>query len=345
MEPLSGEHLPFHHVHETDVQPDEDFKPLGIEQYVQQIKETADKLLRDHASRGDVKLLATAFRELRYCFKVFSAYRQRRKVTVFGSARLPQDHPAYLQAVEFGRRMAEAGYMVITGAAQGIMEAGHVGAGRDASIGINILLPFEQEANPIIAGDSKLMHLKYFFTRKLLFVKESDAIALFPGGFGTQDEGFEVLTLIQTGKSHMFPVILVESPGDDYWQRWLDFIQTVLVQRKLVSPFDLALFKVTSSVEEAVAEVQTFYRVYHSMRYVRGDLVLRLQHPLSETALRGLQAEFKDILKSGTFEQTGALPQEASEPHLVSLPRLKFRFDRHKLGRLRMLIDVINKEG
>jgi uncharacterized protein (TIGR00730 family) len=343
MEPAPEEHFPFHQVHETDAPPEEEVKPLGIEQYVQQIKETADKLLRDHASRGDVKLLATAFRELRYCFKVFSAYRHRRKVTVFGSARLPQDHPACVQAAEFGRRMAQAGYMVITGAAQGIMEAGHVGAGREASIGINILLPFEQEANPVIAGDSKLMHLKYFFTRKLLFVKESDAIALFPGGFGTQDEGFEVLTLIQTGKSHLFPVLLVESPGDDYWQRWLGFINDVLVARKLIAPFDLALFKMTSSVDEAVAEVLNFYRVYHSMRYVRGDLVLRLQHTLGEGVLRAIRADFKDILKAGTFEETTALAAEVGEPHLAQLPRLKFRFDRHKLGRLRMLIDVINQ--
>src|SRR5947209_13437010 len=163
--------------------------------------------------------------------------------------------------------MAQENFLVITGAAQGIMEAGHVDAGREASIGINILLPFEQEANPVIAGDSKLMHLKYFFTRKLLFVKESDAIALFPGGFGTQDEGFEVLTLIQTGKSHLFPIVLVESPGDDYWQRWLRFINDVLVARNLIAQFDLALFKMTSSVDEAVDEVLNFYRVYHSMRY------------------------------------------------------------------------------
>src|SRR3989440_1203728 len=160
--------------------------------------------------------------------------------------------------------MAQAGFMVITGAASGIMEAGHVGAGREASIGINILLPFEQSANTIIAGDAKLMHLKYFFTRKLLFVKESDAVALFPGGFGTQDEGFEVLTLIQTGKSHMFPVVLVEAPGDDYWKRWLDFIRDVLVARHFISEYDLALFKLVSSAEEAVAEVLGFYRVYHS---------------------------------------------------------------------------------
>src|SRR5437588_706228 len=178
-------------------------QPLTAEQLVQQIRETADKLLRDQASRGDVKLLSTALRELRYAFKIFSSYRHLRKVTVFGSARLPSTHPAYQQAVEFARRIVQAGYMVITGAASGIMEAGHVGAGRDQSIGVNILLPFEQEANPIIRGDLKLMHLRYFFTRKLLLIKEADAVALFPGGFGTQDEGFEALTLVQTGKRQM----------------------------------------------------------------------------------------------------------------------------------------------
>src|SRR5438876_5272112 len=230
---LRGEGGPFEHV--DDSIPDDGRVPVGIEQLVQQLKETADKLLRDQANRGDVKMLSTALKELRYAFKVFAPYRHRRKVTVFGSARLPPTHAAYQHAVEFGRRIAEAGFMVITGAASGIMEAGHVGAGREHSIGVNILLPFEQSANPIIAGDNKLMHLKYFFTRKLLFVKESDAVALFPGGFGTQDEGFEVLTLIQTGKSHLFPVVLVDEPGGDYWTRWQRYIEEVLVGRQLIS--------------------------------------------------------------------------------------------------------------
>jgi uncharacterized protein (TIGR00730 family) len=338
--PLSGA---FQQVHD-DVAA-EDRHQVSIEQLVQQIRETADKLLRDGASRGDVKLLSTALKELRYSFKVFTPFRHLRKVTVFGSARLPATHPAYAQAVEFSRRVAQAGWMVMTGAASGIMEAGHVGAGRENSIGVNILLPFEQEANPIIRGDLKLMHLKYFFTRKLLFIKESDAIALFPGGFGTQDEGFETLTLVQTGKSHLFPIVMVDEPGGDYWVQWQRYITGVLLPRGLISPADLALYKVTDSVDEAVEEVRTFYRVYHSMRYVGGDLVLRLQHRLSEPLLEKVRKDFADIVVAGTFEQTQALPAEANDTHAAHLPRLRFRFDRKNLGRLRMLIDLINREG
>jgi uncharacterized protein (TIGR00730 family) len=336
---------PFENFHEEDTPPDEGRKPVTTEQLIQQMKETADKLLRDRAPRGDVKLLNTALKELRYCFKVFASYRQRRKVTVFGSARLPLDHPACRQAVEFGRRMAAAQFMVITGAASGIMEAGHVGAGRENSIGVNILLPFEQAANAVIAGDQKLMHLKYFFTRKLLFVKESDAIALFPGGFGTQDEGFEVLTLMQTGKSQLFPIVMVDEPGGDYWLHWQRYIKEVCLARGLIAPADLALYRITDSVDEAVAEITQFYRIYHSMRYVRGHLVLRLQRRLSDETLRRIREEFRDIVESGTFEQTAALPEEANDPHLAALPRMRFRFDRCSMGRLRMLVDVINREG
>jgi uncharacterized protein (TIGR00730 family) len=335
----SGNH--FEHVHEHDTHSED--RPTSIEELVTQLKETADKLIRDGANRGDVKLLSTALKELRYAFKVFAPFRRRRKVTVFGSARLPLEHPACQQAVEFGQRLAQYGWMVITGAAQGIMEAGHVGAGRENSIGVNILLPFEQEANAVIAGDAKLMHLKYFFTRKLLFIKESDAIALFPGGFGTQDEGFEALTLVQTGKSHLFPIIMVDEAGGDYWQEWLKYVKKVLLGRQLISPEDLALFKVTDSVDEAVAEVLNFYRNYHSMRYVKRDLVLRLQRPLPEPALEQIRSEFTDIVRSGTFEQSAALPEETGDGHLAHLPRLRFRFDRKNLGRLRMLINAINR--
>ena len=320
-------------------------QPPSIEQLVQQMRETADKLIRDHAPRGDVKLLNTALKELRYSFKVFAPYRQMRKVTIFGSARLTADHPAYQQAVEFSRRIAEAGYMVITGAASGIMEAGHVGAGRERSIGVNILLPFEQEANPVIRGDLKLMHLRYFFTRKLLFIKEADAIALFPGGFGTQDEGFEALTLVQTGKSHLFPIVMIDEPGGDYWTQWERYVHDVLLARNLISPADMSLFKVTDAVDVAVAEVLTFYRVYHSMRYVHRDLVLRLQHRLPDELLERIRAEFPDILASGTFEQVSALPEEANDTHLAAMPRLRFHFDRRSLGRLRQLVDLINRDG
>jgi uncharacterized protein (TIGR00730 family) len=333
----------FQHVHDDAAADDRQL--TGSEQLAQQIRETADKLLRDGATRGDLKLLSTALKELRYSFKVFTPYRHLRKVTIFGSARLPESHPAYASAVEFSRRVAEEGWMVITGAANGIMEAGHVGAGREKSIGVNILLPFEQAANPIIRGDLKLMHLKYFFTRKLLFVKESDAVALFPGGFGTQDECFEVLTLVQTGKAQMFPIVMVDEPGGNYWLRWREYIENELLGRELISPEDMSLFKVTDSVDEAVAEVLHFYRVYHSMRYVHGDLLLRLQNWLSDNLMERLRDEFADIVVAGTIEQTEALPEEANDTHIATLPRLRFRFDRKNLGRLRQMIDVINSTG
>jgi hypothetical protein len=329
----------------ADTPSEDNRQTIPVDQFAQQLKETADKLIKDGASRADVKLLSTAAKELRFAFRMFAPYRQRRKVTVFGSARLPETHPAYKAAEEFGRRIAAANFMVITGAASGIMEAGHVGAGREQSFGVNILLPFEQEANSIIANDSKLVHLKYFFTRKLLFVKESDAVALFPGGFGTQDEGFETLTLIQTGKSHLFPIVMVDEPGGDYWQLWNHFVEEALMKRGMISPADRALYKITDSMDEAVEEIVNFYRVYHSMRYVDRHLVLRLQRPLSEGTLDSLRADFTDILVSGTFEQTAALPAESNDVEVATMPRLKFHFDRRNLGRLRMLVDVINRDG
>ena len=334
----------FEQIHDEEAH-HEEARPIRDELLIQQIKETADKLLRDHANRGDIKLLSTALKELRYAFKILAPFRHHRKVTVFGSARIKSDHPAYLQAVDFGRQAAADGYMVITGAASGIMEAGHVGAGRENSIGINILLPFEQSANPVIAGDAKLMHLKYFFTRKLVFVKESDAVALFAGGFGTQDEGFEVLTLVQTGKSHLFPIVMVDTPDGGYWNPWDKYVKDVLLTRGMISPSDLALYKLTYSVEEAMAEIRTFYRIYHSMRYVKKDLVLRLNHKLSQTLLDRICQDFSDIVVSGSFVQTDALPLEANDKHVADLPRLKFHFDRRQLGRLRMLVDLINTEG
>jgi len=341
----SQEQKSFHHVHDhTPQQPDDDAKGYGIEHYVQQIHETANKLMTDRANRGDVKMLSVALKELRYCLKVFANYRHRRQVTVFGSARLPPSDPSFQQAVEFSKRIADAGFMVITGGGNGIMEAGHIGAGRENSIGLNILLPFEQHPNAVIRNDPKLMHLRYFFTRKLLFVKECEAVALFPGGFGTLDEGFEVLTLVQTGKSHMFPIVMIDAPGSDYWHHFLRFTKEVLLKRQPISDEDLHLFKVTHSVDEAVKEIVDFYRVYHSMRYVRGDLVVRLNRTISDATLEKIRAEFTDMIKGGTFELTAALPEESEDPTIAQLPRLKFRFDRHKLGRLRQMIDVVNQD-
>lgn len=315
-----------------------------ISDLVTEMHATVDKLTRDRASRADAKLLRTALAEMRYSFKVLAQYRHARKVSVFGSARTRPEAPAYRQAVEFGRQASAAGFMVITGAASGIMEAGHRGAERDKSIGLNIILPFEQGANAVIQGDSKLIHFKYFFTRKLLFVKESDAIVLFPGGFGTQDEGFEVFTLMQTGKSHLVPVVLIDPPGEDYWTRWLELVEGRMLSDGLISPADRAFYKVTQSVEEAVAECARFYRVYHSMRYVKRDLVLRLQRPVGEATLDRIRADFQDISAGGDFRVGPPAAVEANETKIAHLPRLSFRFDRRSFGRLRMLINCLNAD-
>jgi uncharacterized protein (TIGR00730 family) len=310
---------------------------------IDQIRESADKLTADHTSRGDVKILSRTLRELRYAFKVFSPYRTRRKVTVFGSARTSPQHPAYHQAVEFSRRMAREGWFVVTGAAGGIMEAGHVGAGRDRSMGLNILLPFEQAANRVIAGDPKLVHMKYFFTRKLMFVKESNAMCCLPGGFGTLDEGLEVLTLLQTGKRDMVPVVFLDEPGGDYWRSFQQFIEKNLLGRGMICPEDLSLYRVTDQVDAAVDEVLGFYRVYQSMRYVQRRLVLRLRAAPSQEVLDRLHVDFGDILAEGRFEVCGPLDEERDEPELADLPRLVFHFTRNNFGRLRQMIDFLNR--
>lgn len=317
----------------------------GKSAFLAQIREVADKLERDGATRGDIKIIARAVKELRYAFKVFTPYRLHRKITVFGSARTPPNHPDYLASVEFGRQMAANNWMVLTGAGGGIMEGAHLGAGLPMSMGVNILLPFEQRANSIIDGDPKLVTFRFFFTRKLMFVKEVHAIAVFPGGFGTLDELFETLTLIQTGKRDMMPIVLIDQPDCDYWCALQDFIKEQLLGRGLVSPADLSLYKLVNNVEDAVKEVLGFYRVYNSMRFVKQNLVLRLNVEPSDELLARLNTEFADLLMTGTIERTTAHPFEADEPHLKSLPRIKFHFQRRETGRLRQLIDVLNQEG
>ena len=302
------------------------------------------RLGEDRASTGDLKILNAALKELRYAFKIFKPYRHARKVAMFGSARLPRRHPAYALAKEFGRLMARHGWMVITGAASGIMKAGHEGAGRTPSFGLNIRLPLEQEANPVIAKDAKLINCKYFFTRKLLFIKESHATVLFPGGFGTLDEGFESLTLVQTGKSDPRPIVFVDTPGHRFWNPMLRFFDQ-LVREEMVSPMDRAIYQRAESADEAAAMILRFYDVYHSLRYVKDQLALRLTRALPAGADAQLTREFRDCLVSGSIRQGRALPEEADDAELQQLPRLILRFNRQECGRLVELIHRINELG
>jgi uncharacterized protein (TIGR00730 family) len=321
---------------------DEPLEPGDSDDIYKRMRETIDRLEADRPARGDLKILARTTRELRYAFKVFRPYRRRRKVTIFGSARTKPDHPEYQTAVELGRRMAGHGWMVITGAGGGIMEAGHRGAGRESSMGLNIMLPFEQSANPFIDGDSKLVTMKYFFTRKLMFVKECAGVVCLPGGFGTLDEAMETLTLMQTGKQTMMPLVLLDHPGGSYWRDLGRFIEKHLQDTGMISPEDVNLYKITNSIDDTIEEVLGFYSVYHSMRYVRDSVVFRLKRELSLEHIERLQNRFSDILVKGFFQQRGALPEEAGEPELADLPRLVFHFNRRNLGRLRLLINAIN---
>ncbi len=303
---------------------------------------TLSRLARDGADRGDVKLLNKALAELRYALKVFAPYKETRKISIFGSSRTEETHPDYQAAVEFARQMCDAGWMVITGAGDGIMKAGHGGAGKDASFGVAIRLPFEQQTNTVIRDDEKLVNFRYFFTRKLMFMKEASAIALFPGGFGTQDEGFEALTLIQTGKAPLLPIVMVEQPGGTYWQHWRSYVEHELLRTGMISDEDMNLFYITDDVAAAARNVVQFYRVYHSMRWVGDDLVLRLERPLSAATLERINDEYASILTTGRIEQCGPLPQENGEYPEKS--RLKLRFDKRSLGNLRRCVDAINAD-
>lgn len=303
---------------------------------------TVLKLHRDAADRGDLKLVNAALKEMRYSFQVFAPYRGIRKVSVFGSARTRPDDPNYLLASEFGARMTDGeGWMVITGAGPGTMEAANKGAGGDGSFGVNIRLPFEAEANPYV-DDARLINFKYFFTRKLMFVKESHAFALFPGGFGTQDETYELLTLTQTGKAPIHPIVLIEAPGTGYWQEWLEFVDRTLVGHGMIAPDDLALFSHVGSVDEAAREVTGFYRNFHSQRYVGDDLVLRMAHPLDAGTVAALNDEFAGIVVSGSIEAIDATDAERRDDDHVDLARLRLHFDRRSHGKLRRLVDRIN---
>ncbi len=308
--------------------------------HVREILVSALRLMPDRASRADVKLINSTLKELRHAFRVFAPYKHVRKVAVFGSARTTPDQVEWQQAQAFARRMKQEGWMTITGAGGGIMGAAQRGAGRESSFGVNIRLPLQQRANEEIAGDSKLIHFRYFFTRKIMFVKEAHAFALFPGGFGTLDEAFEALTLIQTGKSEIVPVVFVDSPGGSNWSDWKSYLHAHPQASGRISEADLNLFQITENVEEAVSEILNFYSNYHSSRYVGDLLVLRVRRAPDPEQLEELNRDFKGILSRGVIAVSQALPEEAGEAEYC--PRITLHFNRRDLGRLRLLIDRLN---
>lgn len=298
---------------------------------------------QENEDKADLKLMNTSLKEMRFTAKIFGPYRHIRKVSVFGSARTGVDTPAYRMARALGRQLADRGYMVITGGGPGIMQAVNEGAGPEHSFGINIRLPFEQKPNPVVAGNPRHINYKYFFNRKVAFLKEADAVVLFPGGFGTLDEGLETLTLSQTGKHNPLPVIMVDVPGSCYWRDWQSFLQEHLASDKFIRPEDLDLFNITGDIPRVVDTIDRFYRRYHSLRYVDQELVIRMQQRLAPRAMQRIRDEFDDLLlPGGTFRQGGALAQEADDPDLAHLPRLILDFNRSAFARLKALIDFIN---
>jgi uncharacterized protein (TIGR00730 family) len=309
---------------------------------VADIVENALKLLTDLKDTGDVRVIQTALRELRYAFRLFAPYAGIRKVTIFGSARTQPDKLEYQQAADFGRKMVKAGFMVITGAGPGIMQAGHEGAGPENSFGANIRLPWEQSANPVIREDKKLVSFKYFFTRKLIFIRHSDAIVLFPGGFGTLDEGYEALTLMQTGKSQLMPLVLVDLPGGTYWKTWDQNVREHLLRNELISPDDLNLYRITDNTDRAVKIITRFYRNFQSSRFVKDLLVIRLKTAPAESAIRSLNKNFADIINGAPIKVIKPTPEEREDNDHPDLARVAFGFNRRDYGRLRQLIDALN---
>lgn len=308
------------------------------------ILRTLLKLAQDDAERGDLKILNRAMQELRHAFRVFAPYRHMRKVSIFGSTRVRESDPYYHLARSVAQELAQAGFMVITGAGPGIMQAGHDGAGREKSFGVNIRLPSVQDANPFIRNDPKLMNFHFFFTRKLMFVKEADAVVIFPGGFGTHDELLESITLAQTGKSQLVPIVLMDLPDGSYWSRWQEFLRDDVMSRGYIVEREMTFFRIRTSAESAVREITGFYRNFHSYRFVKQDLVIRLNHPPPAGLIDRLNLEFADIVTDGEVRQTEPLPEEADDSDKLHLHRLLMRFNREDYARLRQMIDVINGE-
>jgi uncharacterized protein (TIGR00730 family) len=332
---------------ELDARLEELLDTVGVTANRDQLLEmmaTVVRLATDGADRLDLKIANAALREMREGFEVFAPYRHIRKITMFGSARTLPSDPLYAQARDLAAELARHGWSTVTGAGPGIMAAGLEGAGPDHSFGINIRLPFEQEANEFIATDPKLVSMRYFFTRKLLLIKESDGYAILPGGFGTLDEEFELLTLLQTGKALPAPIVLLEVPGGSYWHAWQEWLRSEVESRNLISAEDRHLYLITDSVAEGAHEILRFYRNYHSLRFVGGTLVIRLQSRPTPDELARLSTEFRDIVTSGGIEalERPLPPESRSEDH-PELPRIALRFDRMSYARLRVLIDALNE--
>lgn len=318
----------------------------GVKHHSDLVREmilSALKAGQENRIRGDLKLMNTTMKEMRFTGKIFGPYRDRRKITVFGSARTVPDEPLYQMAVLFGRKLAEQGFMVITGGGGGVMQAVNEGAGVDHSFGVNIRLPFEQSANPTLNGSPRLITYKYFFNRKVAFLKEASAVVLFPGGFGTLDEAMETLTLIQTGKHDLIPLILIDEPDGTYWTSWMQFMKEALLAQKYISATDFHFIDCVYSADSAVESISRFYRRFHSQRYVDKQLVLRLTSRISQEEVQDLRTHFHDMLDpEGGMHLSGPLPGEEDEPELSDLPRLIIDFNRKDFGRLRTLIDRIN---
>ncbi len=291
---------------------------------------------------ADLKMLNNTMKEMRYTNKVFAPYRHRKKVTIFGSARTEPNEPIYQKCVRFSRRLANLNYLIITGGGPGIMQAGNEGAGSENSFAVNIRLPFEQAPNPIMLKNPRLITYKYFFNRKVAFVKESDAIAVFPGGFGTLDEAMEVFTLIQTGKTSPKPLVLIDDESG-YWDLWFKFIKEAMLGKGLISAEDVAIFTISRSEEEAIQVIEEFYRTYHSMRFVEGRLIIRLNKEISQDNIEELENEFPELRHSGTrIEACPPLPEEVDEPDLLMLPRIALHFDHQHYGLLTAFIGRLN---
>ncbi|HSF58131.1 MAG TPA: TIGR00730 family Rossman fold protein [Candidatus Binatia bacterium] len=317
----------------------------GNEALIGEMIRTLVKLAADGTSRGDLKILNRTLKELRNAFRVFAPYKDVRKVSIFGSTHIKESDPYYHLTRDLAQRLVQEGLMVITGAGPGIMQAGHEGAGPERSFGVNIRLPAVQQANRFIKDDSKLMSFHFFFTRKLMFVKEADAVVIFPGGFGTHDELYESLTLAQTGKSQIVPIILMDLPGEAYWKAWERFVREAMLSRRYISGNEFSFFKIMDNIDAAIGEIKTFYRNFHSYRFVRHDLVIRLNHPPAPALIDTLNQTFPDILKGGKILRTDPPAEEADDPSALHLPRLRVPFNREDFARLRQMIDVINREG